>query len=161
MNKILKQKKGVTLIELLVVVLVIGVLAAIVIPSYDTAAEKARVAEATIGIRAIEMAARERLMPSMRFFETNSLNDIHPVLTSGEMNGSGQWVTRNWTFSISGTTSSWVITATRNHIAYSLKSTITRGGNGFGVAVEHRCIKGSTREGKYICKYLKPEGWKS
>lgn len=67
MNK--KTKQGFTLIELLVVVLIIGILAAVALPQYKKAVEKARAAEALVILKAIAEANRVYMLTNNTYAE--------------------------------------------------------------------------------------------
>jgi len=85
------KKHGFTLIELLVVVLIIGILAAIALPMYQTAVEKSRTAEAFINLKALGTAAQAYYMESGAWpttFDELSVS-FGKNCTSSECAGSG------------------------------------------------------------------------
>ena len=79
-------RKGFTLIEVLVVVLIIAVLAAVALPQYNKAVEKARMTEAITLVRAIANANQVFYMANGRYAASTELSllDITiPGLPSG------------------------------------------------------------------------------
>ena len=64
------MKKAFTLIELLVVVLIIGILAAIALPKYEKAVEKARASEALLNLKHIQQALE------LKYLEDPNYRDI-------------------------------------------------------------------------------------
>lgn len=83
----IKNYKGFTLIEMLVVVLIIGILAGIALPQYQSAVRKARVAEAKISLRALIDAEDRYILEHNDYF--SSWDDLDIEI---------QDETNNWTF---------------------------------------------------------------
>ena len=81
----MKNNKGFTLIELLVVVLIIGILAAIALPQYQKAVEKARAAELVTWIGNAKKAVDIYLLEKGGF-PAEAVDDDVNLLTSGVLN---------------------------------------------------------------------------
>ena len=105
----LKSNNGFTLVELMITVAILAVLAAVAIPSYSNYLNRAKQADAVIGLKAAQMAQEQF------FSENNAYSgtiDILPGFTDGTVDDT--YVKGDYTFSATATTApSFSIVAVR------------------------------------------------
>ena len=125
------NKQGFTLIELLVVVLIIGILAAVALPQYTTAVEKARATEALSLMSAIAGAAERYRIQKDAWPDADAFNklDVEIPLVSGSTGSTATYGGQNFHMHmgpIAGDDTTFVIAADRAlenaSKAYTLKT---------------------------------------
>ncbi|WP_428038383.1 type IV pilin protein [Candidatus Avelusimicrobium fimicolum] len=92
--------KGFTLIELLVVVLIIGILAAVAVPQYTKAVEKARISEAKVLLKSLVDAEDAYVLATGEPCGTYNLEDLDITLpgTIKKESGRTHIITKNFEF---------------------------------------------------------------
>ena len=86
-----KRRSGFTLIELLVVVLIIGILAAVALPQYTKAVNRARADEALTNLKSLATAQKVYLMTNGTY--TNKLSELDFSIPIKSVNGREHGVT--------------------------------------------------------------------
>ena len=136
------NKQGFTLIELLVVVLIIGILAAVALPQYTTAVEKARSAEALTLMSAVAESVERYRLQKDTWPANNTFNklDIEVPLVSGTSNRGGKnfVITMGTPEGTGASGNTFVIVATRSltktSSKYALKTVIVENTDGTFIA---------------------------
>ncbi len=84
MNMVKKKKrsKGFTLLEILVAVLIIGILAAIAVPSYQKAVEKGKTADPITNLSAIAKAQKAKKLTSLHY--TDKIEELDLTFVDNE-----------------------------------------------------------------------------
>ena len=123
------MNQGFTLIELLVVVLIIGVLAAIALPQYQTAVERSRATEALTQMSAVSDALQRYHSQYEAFPSADAFNKLDVDIPTYTDTTGTHYGGKHFTLSF---TNAGVITSTRRleKGAYVLKTTISENSNG-------------------------------
>jgi type IV pilus assembly protein PilE len=99
----LQTNRGFTLIELLIVVVVVAILAAIGIPSYQDYIQRGRITEAVSALSDIRVKMEQFFQDNRTYVGSCTAGTVAPSPTN----------TSNWTFACSGqTTTGYLVTAT-------------------------------------------------
>ena len=157
-----KTRRGFTLIELLVVVLIIGILAAVAIPQYQVAVEKARVTEVMTNIATIKRQIELYVLEHGWLAEGEYVD--YKDFANVELSG-GEWVKdegyKTPHFRYRGYISSRAasIEVYEQDNSYAFFATIQEDVEPNVGQWYQACITQDTNLGRKICKHYEPMGW--
>ena len=132
----MKNNKGFTLIELLVVVLIIGILAAIALPQYFKAVEKARGAEALSLLGALAGAQQRYYLTHDDYATTLGVLDLDFTNADGSTASGSVMYTRNFTITLSDTVNTNAAGITARRVGGRYPYTLTKSYNSGAVGCQ-------------------------
>ncbi len=164
-----KTPHGFTLIELLVVVLIIGILAAVAVPQYQKAVEKARLVEALTKISSVEkvmdLYVLEHGYESADFFGKNGIETDIDVKAELENPANATASSRSPYFdyqaycSMSRKVCVWIINASDGNLAHP-REYVLWGERGEQGQWTHYCeYDDEDAIGTFVCTQLYNQGW--
>lgn len=149
-----------TLIELLVVVLIIGILAAVALPQYQKAVEKARMSEAVTLVRAIANAHQVFYMANGRYADMTELSLLDIEIPGNAFESTsypGRIETKNFIYSSNGTTGTYIALAHRKPFAQKYNIYISQSDAGRVHCAVHSTGTATTVQRK-LCEELNTKG---
>ena len=167
MKEIIRNGRAFTLIELLVVVLIIGILAAVAVPQYQKAVEKARATEAMLNIKTMKDQAKLYILEHGSVGEeTVWYKDFASIdLSGGEEleDDATTYVTKNFRYSMGIFENEVEMQIYRTGNQYALYVTTYPNGYNDDEPVDgwyNACITERTNIGRKVCKIYESFGWK-